>query len=103
MLLLYNFLLGLDLWVVVVPVAEEDEVGGDVADELETPDFLRSAPLITLRACALEPDVLVIFVLGFCLQSEQSQVSGMAVLLTLAQVRWTQVRQELHSIIGRPP
>ena len=103
MLILYNFRLELDLKIVVVPVAEEDEVGGDVA-ELETPDFLRSAPLITLRACAREPeDVLVIFVLGFCLQSEQSQVSGMAVLLTLAQVRCTQVRQELHSIIGRPP
>ena len=98
---LYNFLLELDLKIVVVPVAEEDEVG-DVA-ELETPDFLRSAPLITLRARALELDCLVIFVLGFCLQREQNQVSGMADLLTLAQVRWTQVRQELHSIMGRPP
>ena len=36
-------------------------------------------------------------------QNLQYQVSGMAVLLTLAQVRWTQIWQELHSIIGRPP
>ena len=101
MLILYNFRLELDLKIVVVPVAEEDEVGGEVA-ELGTPDFLRSAPLITLRPRALEPDCLVIFVLGFCLQREQNQVSGMAERLTLAQVRWTQVRHELHSIIGRP-
>ena len=78
MLLLYNFLLGLDLKLVVVPVAEEDDEG-DVA-ELASPDFLLADPLLTLRGRASEPDL-------FSLQEGQYQISGMADFLTLTQLR----------------
>lgn len=77
-LLLYNFLLGLDLKLVAVPVAEEDDEG-DVA-ELDSPDFLRADPLLTLRGRASEPDL-------FSLQEGQYQISGMADFLTLTQLR----------------
>ena len=50
------------------------------------------------RARAFAPP----FVL-FVLQRAQYQMSGMAVRLTLAQVRWTQMLHDEHSIIGFPP
>ena len=93
---IYDFLLELDLN--SVPVAEEDE-GGEIEEE-ESCFFRR--PLITFLA--RDFTAAETFVLFFCcLQSEQNHTSGMLVLLTLAQARWTQVWQLLHSIIGRPP
>ena len=82
----YNFRLELDLtW---------PDDGGDKEDEesfrLPCRDFL---------ARDLLAEVFVLLVLHL----EQYQTSGMADLLTLAQVRWTHVWQLLHSIIGRPP
>ena len=78
MLLFYNFLLGLDLWVVVVPVAEEDDAGG--AAELDSPDLLRADPLLTLRGRASEPGL-------FSLQEGQCQISGTEFFLKLTQLR----------------
>ena len=93
-MLFYNFRLELDLNIVV----EEEEGGG--LELAEPADFLRRAPLITLRARDL--DRALIFVLGF-LQREQNHSLGMAPFLTLAQEKWSQVRQEEHWIMGRPP
>ena len=93
-MLFYNFRLELDLNIVV-----EEEEGGE-AELAEPADFLRRAPLITLRARDL--DRALIFVLGF-LQREQNHSLGMAPFLTLAQEKWSQVRQEEHWIMGRPP
>ena len=50
------------------------------------------------RARAFAPPFVLLV-----LQSAQYQMSGMAVRLTLAQVRWTQILQDEHSIIGLPP
>ena len=49
----------------------------------------------------LARDLAPPFVL-FVLHNGQFHTSGIAVLFTFAQARWTQVPQELHSIIGRP-
>lgn len=49
----------------------------------------------------LARDLAPPFVL-FVLHNGQCHTSGIAVLFTFAQARWTQVAQELHSIMGRP-
>jgi hypothetical protein len=58
--------------------------------------------LLPFLALALALALAPPFVL-FVLQRAQYHMSGMAVRFTLAQARCTQVLQQLHSIMGRPP